>query len=112
MFLSLPQITKGKPATVQLNKAALFQLSKISSDSYFSLQSNVKTCLVVYKSSVSNQKEILRFDLSEAIPSASFLVSALARGNFELYKVILEDHDKGKLSLKQADLPSSLNITL
>jgi hypothetical protein len=66
--------------------------------------------LFIYDSNPGNQKEILRFNLSEAFPSDSFEVSAYSRNSFELIKIILEDHDGGSLTIQGGLLPAGLNI--
>lgn len=111
-LLTIPLITKGISATVSLNKPTLFSLSAVLADPYFSIQANVKKCLVEYNSEPANQREILEFDLSQLSPSAAFLVSDKARNSFSLERVILEDFDNGTLIIERASLPSGLDITV
>lgn len=111
-LLTIPSITKGTSATVSLDKATLFSLSAVLADSYFSIQANVKKCVVEYNSNPGNEREILEFDLSQSSPSTSFLISDKARDSFLLERVILEDFDNGTLIIERASLPSGLDITV
>jgi hypothetical protein len=112
-LLTIPAtVSKGVSATVGLNKSELFQLSLVASDSYFSVQTNVRLCIVEYRSTQGNQRHVLKFDLSQATPSDQLLLSTKARNTFELQRIILEDHDKGTLILRKSDLPSGLSIVI
>lgn len=108
MLLTIPQITKGSPATVSLSKSALFDLV---SDDYFSTQSNVSKATVVYMSSTGNQREILTFNLADESPQATFHLSVHARSTFLLSRLILEDFDGGTLTLKREQLPTGLDVS-
>lgn len=110
MLLIIPSVTKGQPATIQLSKADLFALSSVVADSYFSDQSNVKSCVIEYNSNPSDQKKVLRFDLSQETPSSAVFMSETARDEFWLEHVILEDFDGGTLVLTRNQLPSGLDI--
>lgn len=110
-LLTIPSITKGNSATISLNKATLFSLSSVLADPYFSIQANVKKCVVEYNSNPGNEREVLEFDLSQSSPSVSFLISNKARDSFLLERVILEDFDNGTLIIERASLPSGLDIT-
>lgn len=98
--------------SLSLSKSELFALPAIQSDSYFSVQANVKSALVVYDSQIGNQKEILRFDLAAAAPSAGFNVSSHARDSFLLERIILEDFDGGTLTIERSALPAGLDLSL
>jgi hypothetical protein len=111
-LLNIPSISKGIAASVTLDKPTLFSLSSVLADPYFSIQANVKKCVVEYNSEPANQREILEFDLSQLSPSASFLVSDKARSSFSLERIILEDFDNGTLIIERASLPSGLDITV
>lgn len=111
-LLSIPSVTKGESAVVTLNKSELFSLSAVSSDSTFSVQANVKKCIVEYVSSPGNQKKVLQFDLSQSSPSASLLLSLKARDAFNIDRLILEDFDGGTLVVERSQLPSGLDVVL
>ncbi len=111
-LITVPSVAKGSPSTVSLSKAELFALAAVSQDAYFSLASNVKYAVFVFDSNPGNQRKILRFDLSEATPSAEVLISSTGRDSFELIRVILEDKDGGSLSVERAQLPTGLDITI
>jgi hypothetical protein len=70
--------------------------------------SNVKDLLVVYQSTQGNQKEILRFDLSQEEPTATFLVSDRARDEFLLKTLILNDFDNDSLTIQRSQLSSTV----
>lgn len=111
-ILNIPSITKGQSASITLNKSELFQLAAIAADVVFSVQANVKKCIVEYNSDPGNQRKILRFDLSQATPSASLLISATGKDSFLLERMVLEDNDGGLLILERSDLPSGLDISI
>lgn len=112
MLLTIPSVVRETTATITLNKQDLFSLALVSSDPYFSIEANVKSCVVEFNSEPGNQKKVLRFDLSQASPSASLLLSAKAKDSFLLERVVLEDNDAGTLVLKREDLPSGLDISV
>lgn len=113
-LLTIPSqpLAKASAHTISLNKSDLFALSAISGDAYFSVQANVARCIMEYNSDPGNQREILTFDLSQASPTASFLVSARARSSFLLERIVLEDFDGGTLILTGAQIPSGFTITI
>lgn len=104
-MLSYSSITKGVHAPITLIKSELFELI---SDNYFSIPANVKNLIVIYKSDVGGQREILNFDLLQTTPIATFFISNKARGNFLLDKLILSDFDGGVFVIPRSQLPQSL----
>lgn len=112
-LLSMPaSVSKGSSQSVTLDKTALFALSAVSGDSYFSIEANVSRCIVEYNSNPGDQKEYLIFDMSQASPTASFLVSEHARDSFLLERIVLEDFDEGTLVVERADLPVGLDVVI
>lgn len=109
-LLSIPSVTKGESAIVTLNKSELFSLSAVSSDPTFSIQANVKKCIVEYGSNPGNQKKVLQFDLSQSSPSASLFLSLKARDAFNIDRLILEDFDGDTLLVERSQLPSGLDF--
>lgn len=112
-LLAIPaSISKGASQVVTLDKSAVFALAAVSSDAFFSVQSNVKRVIVEYNSDPGNQKELLVFDMSQETPTANFLVSLRARSSFLLEKIVLEDFDEGTLAIERADLPVGYDVTI
>ena len=111
-LLNIPSISKGISANITLDKPTLFSLSSVLADPYFSIQANVKKCIVEYNSEPSNQREVLEFNLSQLSPVAGFLISDKARDSFSLERIVLEDFDNGTLIIERSALPSGLDIVL
>ena len=111
MLITIPQITKGAPATLALSKQDLFGLPPVSADDYFSVPQNVYACTVEYTAE-GNQHKAATFYLSETTPTATILFSLRSRSSFELHRIILRDFDGGVLIVRRADLPSGLDITI
>lgn len=112
-LLTVPaSVAKGAAQSVTLDKSALFALSAVSSNSYFSDSANVKRAIVEYNSDPGNQREYLIFDMAEASPTATFQVSNHARSEFLLDRIVLEDFDEGSLVIERADLPSGFDIQI
>jgi hypothetical protein len=111
MLLTIPYAIKGASTTITLSKSDLFALALVQADSYFSNAAHVRRAFFVYESSPGNQKEILKFDLSQSTPATSLLVSEHARDVFLLAKIILEDFDGGSLVINRSDLPTGNDIT-
>ena len=110
-LLTLPgYYEKGASATFILDKDALFALSGVTADAYFSVQSQVSLVKFVYKSQVGGQLKIVLFDLTQSAPSAQFPLSEFARDYFELINIILIDFDGGSLTLSSASIPSGFNV--
>lgn len=100
-------IEKNSAASISLNKSDLALISSVVADSYFSDQNNWKNVIVYYRSSVGNQKEILKFDATLASPSTSFLVSDKARDIFEVQKIIIQDFDGGSIVIPRSELTTA-----
>ena len=86
---------KGSPTVFILNKSDLATLPIVAADSYFSQTSNWKEVILIYKSSIGSQYEILRFDASLVSPTAVFEVSLKARDSFEIQAIKIRDFDGG-----------------
>lgn len=102
--------SKGSPTTFTLDKtelASLVSALESPSDVYYSSSSNWKTVFVVYKSSVGNQSEILKFDAAQSTPSADFSVSSTARDSFEVSKITIHDFDGGVFDIPRTELITS-----
>lgn len=106
-IITKPSILKGVAASVSLSKSELSALSVVSSDSYFSDQSNWEKVLVFYKSTIGKQIEVLSFDAAQSTPTANFLVSTHARDNFEVQKIMIMDFDSGSMSVSRSDLTAA-----
>lgn len=105
-------IEKGQEYTLSLSKAELFQIAEIAADSYFSNPVNVQYCVIEYNSDPGNQREYLKFDLSQASPQAVFGVSVKARTTFLLEKIVLKDFDGGTLTVYKANVPAGNDIVV
>lgn len=97
-------IEKDAPATMSLDKSSLAAVSMVAIDPYFSDSSNWSRVHVYYKSSVGNQKEVLRFDATEANPETVFLVSQKARDGFQVQKILILDFDNGSFEVPRSAL--------
>lgn len=111
-LFTIPAVSKGTAAVIQLDKTELFALTPVIADAYFAVQANVDKVIVEFNSDPGNQKELLKFDMADAVPEASFQVSALARDSFLLERIILTDFDGGMLVIERSQLPSGFDITL
>jgi len=111
-LLTIPSITKGTIATISLDKTELFALAAVAADDYFSVETNVKRCVVELNSDPGNQRKILQFNLSQSTPTASILISLTGRDSFLLESLVLEDYDGGILVLSRSQLPSGLDISI
>ena len=100
-------IEKDAPAVVTLNKSNLALIPSVLNDPYFSDQDNWKNVIIYYKSSIGNQKELLKFDATLSSPTASFLVSDKARDVFEVQKIIVQDFDGGSIVVPRSELNES-----
>jgi hypothetical protein len=106
----LNSVAKGQTTALTLDKTALFALTPVAADDWFSIQSNVRFAKIIYRSSVGSQIKTVIFDLTLANPAANISFSARARDNFDLLKVILIDYEDDQLSVGRADLPAGLDI--
>ena len=86
---------KGLPTTFTLNKSDLAAVTSVAADAYFSQMTNWHKVVLVYRSSLGNQYEIVTFDASLASPTASFQVSLKARDIFQIDKIKIKDFDGG-----------------
>jgi len=100
-------VSKGSPATFTLSKSNLAAHASVSGDAYFSDQDNWDRVIVVYRSDIGNQKEVLNFDASLSTPTDSFLVSATARDIFQVRSLTIVDHDGGTLVINRANLTTA-----
>jgi hypothetical protein len=100
-------IEKNSAASISLNKSDLALIPSVVADSYFSDQDNWKNVIVYYRSSIGNQKEILKFDATLVSPSTSFLISDKARDIFEVQKIIIQDFDGGSIVIPRSELTTA-----
>lgn len=111
-LLTIPSITKGTPASISLDKEALFGIASVAADAYFGDSENVKMCFVYYKSTAGNQKKVLNFNLEDLAPADTIVFSAKARPSFAVTKIVLEDYDEGFFTIPVEEIPSGLNIVI
>lgn len=110
-LLILPILEKGTSAFINLDKTALFSLSSVIADDWFSNPINVKKCIVEYNSVVGNQSKQLNFDLSQSSPIDSIYFSPRARDEYQLERIILEDFQGDVLVIERSSLPTSFDIS-
>lgn len=97
-------IYKNMVAEFILNKSVLSAITSVVADSYFSDSQNWSEVLIYYKSSEGNQREILKFDATQASPTANFLVSDKARDIFQVQKIMIKDFDNGSFTVERTEL--------
>lgn len=83
------------------------ELFALVSDSYFTDQANLRLIEVVYKSSISNQIELITFIPSGAASLTSNAEFSLeARNIFDLVSVVLIDKQNGRYVVSASEIPS------
>lgn len=97
-------VLKGTPANFSLDKDELAAHSALSSDAYFSDNSNWKKVLFLFKSSVGNQSEAVSFDATQAFPVGVFSVSTRARNIFQISGIIISDYDGANFVIQRSQL--------
>jgi hypothetical protein len=106
-FLTKPtSMMKGVSESFTLEKSSLSMVDKVFADEFFSDSSNWKSVTVEYKNSFG-QKQVLAFNALLNSPTAFFSVSSSARGDFEITKVVISDHDNGTLTIDRSELDVS-----
>lgn len=99
-----PSPAKATSCLVELDKSILFAINSISSDAFWSDNTNIQTIVVWFKSVEGGEDKVLRMDPLQATPSASMAISATARDSFQLKAIMLLDFDDGRLILKRETL--------
>jgi hypothetical protein len=106
-------IEKNAAASISLNKSTLAAVASVAADAYYSNSSNWKEVFIYYKSSVGNQREVLKFDATVASPAANFLVSEKARDIFQVQKIVIVDFDNGSITVPRSQLTvADFDVTL
>lgn len=100
-------IEKNTVAEFTLNKSVLAVVDSVVADSYFSNSQNWSEVLIYYKSSEGNQREILKFDATQASPTANFLVSEKARDVFQIQKIVIKDFDNDTFIILRTEINAS-----
>ena len=98
---------KGQKAQFELNKSALTAITSVAADSYFSQISNWSHVELMYKSSLGNQRTIVKFDATKSTPLAIFYVSSRARDIFQIDKIVINDFDGGEFTVHRNELNTS-----
>jgi hypothetical protein len=106
-ILTKAPVTKGTPSTFTLDKSLLAALPLVSSDTYFSNQSNWNKIVLSFKSATGNQNEVVVFDATSATPTGTFLVSLKARDVFDIIKIDIYDFDSGSMVIPASQLTVS-----
>jgi hypothetical protein len=97
-------IQKNSPAEISLDKSALAAVTSVAANPYYSDSANWKEVFIYYKSSVGNQREVLKFNATISSPVATFLVSEKARDIFEVQKIVIVDFDNGSITVPRSQL--------
>lgn len=107
----------SKPASLAAGSSVELTLdrsnldSQVSSDAYFSDSSNWKRVVFYYFDATGFQKSAVIFDSVGATMTGTFSVSSRAKKNtWQLYKVVVEDFDGGKLVILRDVIGSSDDI--
>jgi hypothetical protein len=110
MLLNIPSVVKGVPAIITLNKSELFSLSAISNDTFFSIESNVKSCLFEFTSNPGNQTHVLIFNLLNNSLTSKICLSTKARDLFELSRIILIGKENDVFFIEKNQIPFQITI--
>lgn len=100
-------VVKDTANSFSLSKSSLAALSIVSSDAWFSQQSNWKKVRVNYISSVGNQFISVIFDATQANPTGTFYAMSPCRDNFEVFNIVIEDFNRGSLKIDSSLLTKS-----
>lgn len=101
---------KGLSQEYSLNTTELFALV---SDSYFTTQTNLRVIEVVYKSSISNQIELISF-----IPNGSEVLTTMAefapeaREEFFILNIVIVDKQNGRFIVANSEIPDVTNYEI
>ena len=103
-ILTKPAVVKNVPTPFTLTKSLLAALPLVSSDPYFSVQLNWNKIVLVYKSSIGEQKSIVIFEASQEVPSGDFFISSKARNFFNVERIDIYDFDNDRISIPRSAL--------
>ena len=104
-MLTKNPVVKGEPSTFTLTKATLVAHPSLAGDTFYQDTTNWKEVHLVYKSTVGNQPEVVKFtDLSGANPTGTFDVSEKARDAFEIQAILIYDFDGGYKFIPRSSL--------
>jgi hypothetical protein len=107
-MLTLPSnVAKASPLTFSLNKSAVLAAA---SDAYWQDAANVKSVIVVYRSTAGNQRKRLEFDFTQASPTATATWTGTARADHDIEQIVLVDFDNDTYSIPSANLPSGKGV--
>jgi hypothetical protein len=98
-------VNKNEVSAFTLNKSELLQLvESVVEDTYFADPTNWKRVRVCYTSSEGNQREVVVFDATQAVPTGEFFISDKAKDEFLVRKLVIEDFDGGWLDIFRDEL--------
>lgn len=103
-ILTKSAVVKNVPTPFTLTKSLLAALPLVSSDPYFSVQLNWNKIVLVYKSSIGEQKSIVIFEASQEVPSGDFFISSKARDFFNVERIDIYDFDNDRISIPRSAL--------
>jgi hypothetical protein len=98
---------KGTATLFTLDKTALAAVTSVAADIYFSIQAKWESVSLIYHSSVGNQHEIVKFDVTKSSPTSKFSVSARAKDVFQIKKIIIKDFDGGTFEVLRSELTTA-----
>jgi hypothetical protein len=113
-FLSFGPVTKGTPAEVELDLAALLALV---TDVDFDSADKLSKVLVAYVAPGSTQTKVLVFRVpagytGDASLKAKFKTSSKAKDEFQIDSVVLLDLDGGRYRMSRADIPDAAEMDI
>lgn len=113
MITKPASISKNAAAEITLDKSVLADVDSVSNDLYFGDSTNWSEVLIYFRSSEGNQREILKFDATQASPTANFLVSDKARNEFQVQKIVIKDFDNDSFTVTRSELVvADFDVTL
>lgn len=108
-MLTLPSsVAKASPLSFTLNKVAVLAAAD---DAYWMNSANIKSVIVVYRSSAGNQRKRLEFDFTQAEPIATTTWTGTARSDHDIEQIVLVDFDGDTYSIPSANLPSGKGVS-
>lgn len=108
-MLTLPStLEKASPLSFQLNKVAVLAAA---TDAYWMNSANIKSVIVVYRSTAGNQRKRLEFDFTQATPTATATWTGTARSDHDIEQIILVDFDGDTYTIPSANLPSGKGVS-
>jgi hypothetical protein len=104
LFIRPANVLKNTAATFTIDYTELAALSKVPAG-YYKNTANWEKIFVKLKNKASRQKGVLVYE--GGATNADLVVSETARaGDWELHSIIIQDYDRGEVSIGRQDIPS------